>query len=659
MIVNVNQGNYHVKELIGRNEILLTGGVEHPLEESTIFDGCLPVEIHRQRKLDTGAQTSRLNGVINITLGQANSLSQRMTMRKRPLFDNSHMEIGSEITEAQENLGLGTTSHLHPAISRCKSDGDLIETIPKQLSPDAKSENGVVESNFSKTRSLSESLAEWKAGFFLSKPKTEDKQECDLYKLPTDGDESTNGDASTTGYFDAQDFVSSNWKHAVDIIPPVGFAVVASGIMLFHPFLFVAGAITAFGTMHAMGATQDYCFDGSLFHVFTGGEAATEAPKNANDTSAAEPVSEVTFALSEDDETTERTVLKFGEQSSMLSTIPESASIFRKNPSALDAQDSLKWVEHHYPTLSNTAVENVELAGLNAIEFFRVFFANDAPYTYEEFQKKRNDKDIQYGCWEKLDHVQQPSLHPHALSCTDLSLRFQERILKFHAKTNTYFGPPYAPTTKVQRCLIASKRLVVLESKTTVTDIPFSDRFHVMERWVVTAEKRDNRYVSLLSIHSEAFFTKKCPFESKIKSTSKETVLEIAKQWCEMAQEALKLTEAHRVKRIRDESLTDIVGDDDSSLGVQQQNCYPSEQDLAAGCDFTAEDYESIEVKHSGSQKSWVIGEEQDENLSCTDEKYGAFVGNRKRGSSIGRMGRSLSNLVRKRHAKSEDFKVQ
>jgi hypothetical protein len=46
-------------------------------------------------------------------------------------------------------------------------------------------------------------------------------------------------------------------------------------------------------------------------------------------------------------------------------------------------------------------VRAVELAGLNAAaQFFDVFFADDAPYSMRDFQKKRGDVDVVYGRWE-------------------------------------------------------------------------------------------------------------------------------------------------------------------------------------------------------------------------------------------------------------------
>ena len=83
-----------------------------------------------------------------------------------------------------------------------------------------------------------------------------------------------------------------------------------------------------------------------------------------------------------------------------------------QDPSLLEStEQALEWVNHYYPTLSFQNIENVEFKGLNSLEFFDVFLADDAPFTFCEFQKKRQDKNIRYGKWEDLaGRVKQPSL---------------------------------------------------------------------------------------------------------------------------------------------------------------------------------------------------------------------------------------------------------
>lgn len=148
------------------------------------------------------------------------------------------------------------------------------------------------------------------------------------------------------------------------------------------------------------------------------------------------------------------------------------------------------------------------------------------------------------------------SLHPSAAtSIQDLQQQsihsLQQRVISFKAKTNSFFGPPYASTTKTQRILIGSKKWAVLESKTLLSDIPFCDRFIVMERWVIEAEKHHDDHIYTCSVSSscQVIFTKSCPFEYQIRTKSETALKDVGVAWSAMAQQALKLAEKNRVMR--------------------------------------------------------------------------------------------------------------
>jgi hypothetical protein len=149
--------------------------------------------------------------------------------------------------------------------------------------------------------------------------------------------------------------------------------------------------------------------------------------------------------------------------------------------------------------------------------------------------------------------------------------------MTFRAKTNAIFGPSYAPTTKMQRFVLFSKRLAVLESKTELSNIPFSDRFCVVERWIVRASKSpqpslldtdedskentkqrnaDHRvqtsYGCKISASCQVIFLKPCggALEGQIRAKAHSTLLEVATGWCCMAREALRLAEAAKLTRL-------------------------------------------------------------------------------------------------------------
>lgn len=60
-------------------------------------------------------------------------------------------------------------------------------------------------------------------------------------------------------------------------------------------------------------------------------------------------------------------------------------------------------IDRHFPPLEKQVVDQVEFPGLHTEEFFRVFFADDAPYSMRDFQIKRGDVDVVYGEWVAPD----------------------------------------------------------------------------------------------------------------------------------------------------------------------------------------------------------------------------------------------------------------
>jgi hypothetical protein len=216
-----------------------------------------------------------------------------------------------------------------------------------------------------------------------------------------------------------------------------------------------------------------------------------------------------------------------------------------------------------------------------------------------------------------------------------------ERIVEYEAKTNSFMGPPFAKTTKVQRALQISKKLFVLEVKTTLADIPFCNRFYVMERWVVQSEshpitaqeavvgnkkngkKRDNHGRSpsnasghhagskmtscaYLTVTSQTIFTQSCPFETTIVKESAKQISDICTQWNKLAQEGLKRTEETRRQRLQEEEEVQQLGEAEESQPAESKGTAPkfSEGETAFEGD------ESIEIRHMGRRNSWVAGDE-------------------------------------------------
>lgn len=436
--------------------------------------------------------------------------------------------------------------------------------------------------------------------------------EATITKQCHDTDEDSVGSTNSTNYFDAADFDSVTWKRVLNNASTVGLVVVALATAVTHPIWFLA--VTLIGTATAASPycnwsqkksseqddditatdkwneTEDQlliekqnsdpmCIDWFCFQPapvsLEDGEKNDDRPlvittANNDEDDATAECSGDESAEECNDEATKHHVPHQQTFLESAQIVPLTVNATSSKTKALAPMDQKAWLLRHFPPLKNVAMEKGgPLVGLNAVDFFHVFFDDDAPYGFRAFQEKRGDLDIKYGSWEPLPTVGPISLfspwHGAFEFPQDVKYRFfQGRRLNFKAKTNSFFGPPYATTIKMQRFLIINKRLAVLENKTMLYDIPYSDRFFVMERWFITAEKINDRYVTHVSITCEASFTQSCPFEVQIKSKSTSTISDIVASWCAMAKEAIKLTEMAKLDRLRrrqldfdDESETD------------------------------------------------------------------------------------------------------
>jgi VAD1 Analog of StAR-related lipid transfer domain len=451
-----------------------------------------------------------------------------------------------------------------------------------------------------------------------------------------DDAESVGSFTSQGGYFDLTDFQPRNWLETLDA-PTFGFALIALTICICHPLLFVAGAITAYGTTTAVGAGYQYFSTEKPEKDATATLATDESPTldENQETSLSDSLIPLSIRTGSDD------AVAIPALDSMRIVPPPSNRHEHRPASNLSLDDN--WIRQHYPPLANQLVKDVALRGLNAIQFFRVFFDHDAPYSFKEFQKKRGDSDIVYQQWSDSQIPRQGnntviSLHPHAPALaaaqgsseaplSDFYLH-HDRTITFKAKTNSLLGPPLAHTTKHQRILIVSKRLAILESHTMLSEIPFSDRFSIMVRWIIRSSKDTDtppsgqetsspRYTSYVSVSSEVIFSKSCPFESQIRSKSTSTIMDIITAWCSMAVEALKRTEEHKRHRLL------LQEDDDEDWESQQPSETNGDDDDNAGRKMSG-DSEGIEVRHSAQcrRKALVVGEQASNSSTLHSDTY-------------------------------------
>jgi VAD1 Analog of StAR-related lipid transfer domain len=369
---------------------------------------------------------------------------------------------------------------------------------------------------------------------------------------------------ASTSYFDLSDFDPSTW-HAVvwNHASTMGMFVVALATAITHPLFFLVGAMAALAaaTQRDEAVRSTFCFDTSLFWSKNDSETAVQS----------EEVGEVPGSppaiLEEKKQVETDVVIPAVALPPKIPPPEESLAVPRRS---LRREDQAAWLQLHFPPLQHTVLERSDrhadpaLKGLNTVDCFRVFFDNDAPYSFLTFQEKRGDQHIQYGHWGDLPLSGPTSIfdHPEAKKFpNDLLIRFfKGRFMTFQAKTNSFLGPPYASTRKSQIFLLVHRRLAILESKTVLSGIPFADRFFVGERWIFTAEKVQQRYVTTVHVSCQVFFNGPCPFEQPIQSKSVSTIRDVVTSWYTMAREALKLTEMAKIDRMHrteDEDWTD------------------------------------------------------------------------------------------------------
>lgn len=308
-----------------------------------------------------------------------------------------------------------------------------------------------------------------------------------IARLSADMQEESKSDASSV--ITLSDYSPATWTKIVSYgVPTVGIAFLAVA----HPLFFLAGAGLLFGGAYAKMGLPDcanYC----------GKSPKSESYRNSQfDLPHQVTISTVISSDSSDE-------MDSDEQ------IPPMYSL--ENAS-----------DHVLPTpLANLIVEE-EFASLHAKDFFHIFFGDDAPFSFKDFQRQGGDLDIEYSRWGESN----------------------KRVLRFKTPTRTpFFGPSHAQATKTQSLTVHSKSCVVMEATTSLQDIPYCDRFVVREQWIFTSTPEK---ICTLRVTAQPVFSKACPFESQIDTKSMATLREVLSSWTSVAQKALIITEKKRRK---------------------------------------------------------------------------------------------------------------
>lgn len=378
----------------------------------------------------------------------------------------------------------------------------------------------------------------------------------------------------STSFYDSSDFSPKYWSTVLTNREVMaGLAVIYVTVGLTHPVIFFISVLTALGLGTATAISTGYdlleaplgiCLGKAKSNQVDAPHTIVSPAATQTENQSTQPVAESATGTLENEITPDQSREAIASADPSLDNQPELISTDRRSESNLNDKSSFRgitipddWLELHYPPLDEVICKKHEFHGLNVIQFFQVFLADDAPYHFKEFQKIRGDQNIEFGNWEAASTENAPlSMHCDAKTPFPQELDYFEfltRRTSFLAKTNNGFlGPPYASTTKEHRLLLVNKRLGVWELKSTFADIPFFDRFYVMERWIITADKDvQGDYNCQISTSCQVFFVKSCPFDSQIRSRTKASVQDVTAAWCKMATEALKLAEQHKQERIR------------------------------------------------------------------------------------------------------------
>lgn len=382
-------------------------------------------------------------------------------------------------------------------------------------------------------------------------------------------------------YFESNDFSKNNWMETVEKPSAeslsFGFLSIMAATVVIHPILFVTGAATAVwavGIVHAAEKGYEFFSDGqfkNMFwadsdreqfefddqvdseesdgHIDSGDKVISSTSTNASINCASPSGASSSKSKSSDSDSEDIGSPLHPPTTPM--TSPPSSTLSRRhvtpNDEAIIAQ---------FPQL-DTEVVTADMPGLNALEFFHVFLSDSAPYNFKEFQETRGDVDIEYGKWAKFND-EKVSFNPNAVKTSNFpTSSSKERVLTFKTLTKSYFGPAYASAKKTQRVTKFSTRLVIVESKTELFGIPYSDRFFVVEKWIIEAIKHDKKdnpqmlYTTKLSVSVEVFMLKDCNWEKQIRQKTLATMTELVTSWTEKATQALDLTLKRKLERLR------------------------------------------------------------------------------------------------------------
>ena len=356
-------------------------------------------------------------------------------------------------------------------------------------------------------------------------------------------------------------YPSSTWMDTVvqvGSLPSIGLVAL---LAITHPLFFLAGAgvsMVGYGggsyLFQCMGIPSQHQGDDDDHYDDHDDEGRNQQAEKNRGTDADEHGKEGAVPIKE------VTVQQFPEATE---PAPKSSSSSSAIPAIEQSPSTEHLIQDAYMIplpLNDSIIEGKEFYALHARDFFKIFFSDEAPFSYQDFQKRRGDININYGKWGGSS----------------------ERTIEFQTPSkNPLTSNNYAKATKTHQLLHHSKACVVMQSITNLKDIPFSNSFHVQERWVITSTTEK---IITLRVSAQVNFVKPCPFEHQIRSKTVSTLKKTLENWCIVAQKAIRISQ----KRERQKE----------AAAMMAKQCH-----------------EDIEVEFSSRKnKGLVLGEEQDDD---------------------------------------------
>ncbi|EWM25093.1 hypothetical protein Naga_100016g6 [Nannochloropsis gaditana] len=157
-------------------------------------------------------------------------------------------------------------------------------------------------------------------------------------------------------------------------------------------------------------------------------------------------------------------------------------------------------------------------------EFFRDFISDKAVLGIDKYHEWQGDKDVEVSPWQEVNQ---------GVGAT--------RVVRFVSSLEGLpVGPPTALVMQLQRVRVFGQHGMVLETSSSMENVPAGDCFTLEDRWVVrplpASEAPTRTEAGALSIETsfEVRFVKSTLFKKIIESRSRADTLEYHRRWFEM-----------------------------------------------------------------------------------------------------------------------------